>query len=497
MSEGQAITENEQQGWFDQRGALAFFLAAMLCGTVARLRSGLGLPLWIDETFTATIATQTSFAGLVRWCLTELTGPAFYGPMWLWTKVAGSSDAMLRLPAVTMALATPLVIARFGHRDRSLALLWAALCFLWLPSLPGSTEARAYPQLMLLGCLQVMAFIAVVRDCRSRTLLAWSAVTAAAVLTHYYALVISGLQGLSLLVLFRRQLLAHWLAMFPLALAAAWMAFHLSFLMQFAGSRFAAYEPLPWSFFLMTPMLVFGAGLQGTIILAALGWTRVRHWREAAPDLPERLLVWTGVISLVILVLVGFWKASFAPRYLTPVMPAVLFGLALWARRHASREPVAVAAALGWLLVMMTTVAIAGSTDVRFEERRAMTIEPASAWIAERHPERLYFLWSTPTGEVSSVPNLTDIAGFAFRRMGAPVKVHIVRSGQSPNDALLMAAGADPQGAILWFSDNPLTEKNRPRIGSMDPNWGCRDFSRALQNVESTVSIYACRRPGN
>ena len=69
------------------------------------------------------------------------------------------------------------------------------------------------------------------------------------------------------------------------------MGFHLSFVMQFAGSRFAAYEPLPWTFFLVTPMLVFGAGLQGYIILAALGWTRVRQWREAAPDLPERLLV--------------------------------------------------------------------------------------------------------------------------------------------------------------------------------------------------------------
>ena len=497
MSDGKTINVREPQGWFAWRGALLFFLAALLCGTIARLRSGLELPLWIDETFTATIATQPDFAGLVRWCLTELTGPAFYGPMWAWTKVAGGSDAMLRLPAVAMALATPLLVAKFGHRDRSLALLWAALCFLWLPLLPASTEARAYPQLMLLGCLQAMAFIAVVRDLRGRPLLAWSAVTAAAVLTHYYALVISGLQGLALLFLFRRQLLTHWLALFPLALAAAWMAFHLSFLIQFAGSRFAAYEPLPWSFFLMTPMLVLGAGLQGYVVLAALGWTRARHWRAAAPDLPERLLAWTGAISLVILVLVGFWKASFAPRYLTPVMPALLFGLALWARRWAAREPVAVAAALGWPLVMMATVAIAGSSDVRFEERQTMTIEPASAWIAERHPERLYFLWSTPTGEVSSVPNLTDMAGLAFRRLGAPVEVRVVRSGQAPNDALLMAAGSDPKGAILWFSDNPLTTKNRPRIGNMDQRWECRDFSRALQDVATTVSVYACRRPGN
>ena len=126
-----------------------------------------------------------------------------------------------------------------------------------------------------------------------------------------------------------------------------------------------------------------------------------------------------------------------------------------------------------------------------------MSIEPASAWIAERHPERLYFLWSTPTGQISSVSNLTDMAGLAFRRIGAPVEVQVVRSGQDPNAALLNAAGGDLKGAMLWFSDNPLTVKNRPRISSMDPRWECRDFSRALQNVESTVSVYACRQPGN
>ena len=143
---------------------------------------------------------------------------------------------------------------------------------------------------------------------------------------------------------------------------------------------------------------------------------------------------------------------------------------------------------------MMATVAIAGSTDVRFEERRAMTIEPASAWIAEARPARLYFLWSTPTGEISSVPNLTDMAGLAFRRAGAPLDVRVVRSGQRPNEALLSAAGADPSAGLLWFSDNPLSANNRPRIGAIDPSWQCRDFSRALKNVEQIVSVYACRR---
>ena len=66
MSEGQTTIENQRQGWFASRGALAFFFAALLCGTVARLRTGLEMPLWIDESFTATIATQPDFAGLVR-----------------------------------------------------------------------------------------------------------------------------------------------------------------------------------------------------------------------------------------------------------------------------------------------------------------------------------------------------------------------------------------------------------------------------------------------
>ena len=145
----------------------------------------------------------------------------------------------------------------------------------------------------------------------------------------------------------------------------------------------------------------------------------------------------------------------------------------------------------------MATVAIGGSSDVRFEERRAMTLAPASIWISEKRPKRLYFLWSTPTGAVSSVQNLTEIAGFEFRRAGAPVEVHIVRSGSAPNEALLRAGGADPDAGLLWFSDNPLSKENLPRIGSMDRSWQCRDFSRRLENAAQLISVYACRRPGN
>ncbi|MCA1654835.1 MAG: hypothetical protein LC656_11900 [Sphingomonadales bacterium] len=101
---------------------LLLFLAALPLGIDARISAGWFLPLWFDEVFTGTIAGQATAAGLLKWCLSELTGPAFYVPMWLWAKVAGVGDGALRAPALALSIAAPLLIAWRGHPDRRVRL---------------------------------------------------------------------------------------------------------------------------------------------------------------------------------------------------------------------------------------------------------------------------------------------------------------------------------------------------------------------------------------
>src|SRR5512139_2711991 len=227
----------------EQDWPLLAFLGALVVGIIARVAAGRGLPLGFDETFTATIASQPNFAGLLHWCLTELSGPAFYMPMWIWAKVAGVSDAALRAPALAFSIATPLMIARFGHGDRNIRLWWAALTLLWLPDLPAATEARPYAQMFFLGTVQAIMFLRLAAHARPWPAFWWGTATALAVLTHSYALAIGGCQGLALLGVHRKSLVRLWPMAVPLAVMLAWMAFHLPHVLQFMATHLTHYEP--------------------------------------------------------------------------------------------------------------------------------------------------------------------------------------------------------------------------------------------------------------
>jgi hypothetical protein len=138
-----------QDGWH-----LALLAAALIVGLGGRLLYSLNTTLWFDETFTGVIASQRSLPALIDWCLHELTGPAFYMPMWLWEKLAGNSDLALRLPNLLLSLATPLAVLRWGHRDARLRRWWAVFLLLWPPILPFAGEARSYPEIFALGVAQ-------------------------------------------------------------------------------------------------------------------------------------------------------------------------------------------------------------------------------------------------------------------------------------------------------------------------------------------------------
>ncbi|MFC7537531.1 hypothetical protein ACFQPG_09145 [Sphingomonas sp. GCM10030256] len=468
---------------------LGVFAGALLLGWMARVMAGWSLPLWFDEAFTGTIAGQPNLSSLLRWCLTELTGPAFYMPMWAWAQLAGTSDAALRAPALLLSLAAPLVIAWRGHRSRDVRLFWAALLLLWLPALPTATEARPYPQIIFLACLQAMTFLRAARLGEHKWVAAWAAITALAALTHYYSLPLVGCQGLVLLFVHRRSLLRLWPAALPFLLMAAWMAFHLPFVIGFTATRASVYSGLTPDALLTLPMWLFGVGMQGYLVAALVALT-LPHWlRAAAPRSPEALLVWTGIAGVVLLVAAGLAGASMMPRYIASCVPALLFGVACWAQIMRSRLPLLPVFAFAALIAAMGWEVLAGPSDPRFRERRWFEFETASAWMAERSPQRMVFLWSTPTGAQSAKDNLADVAGFFLRRSGKPVSVTVIDGGRSPSLAALNAAQGDPGTAILWVSDDPVKAGMQPRIVEMDASWQCRDFGG------ERILVHACRRP--
>ena len=456
------------------------FALAIVVSLAAKLTNGWDLPFWFDEVYTATIAGQPDVAGLLHWCLLEMTGPAFYVPMWLWAKVAGTGDAVMRFPALAASFACAALIAWRGHPDRDVRLLWAIFTLLWLPVLPMATEARAYPQLLLLGSAQAALFLGLNRSPDLRTAFAYTTVTALFVLTNYYALVITGFQGLALLWANRRAMLRLYPALVPLLIAGVWMSVHLPFVLKAASTRGSQFQPLPPDAVLAIPWFLFGQGFHAVLILVLLAYTRRLWWSLDTRPSPEAQLVWTGVLTFALITGVGFVQATMMPRYLVPGIPALLFGLAWWAKQVWGRQSAAVFAMLAIFFVSMGATILFGSADDRFRDRRNFQFETASAWLMQQPVDRLYFLNSAPAAE----PSLeAQLGGFFFERAGRPVKVIPGAYGS----AMTRAVAEDRRAGVLLVVDRRAPRAFTNWILSQEPRWTCRKFA------QTAFGIVACK----
>lgn len=467
--------------------------AAMLLGVAGRLAYGWHAPFWFDETFSGVIASQPDFGALLSWCLNEVTGPAYYMPLWAWEKVAGHGDTALRLPSLLCSLAAPALIAWKGHGDRDLRLFWAVLVLLWLPAQVVAFEARPYPQLFLLGVAQAIAFARLLERSGVASATWWTGWTALAVLTNYNALVIAGVQGVIYLAHHRKAALATWPALWPMLPVAAWTAVHLSFLLMLMGAHGDAYHALPLAALVSIPAVLVGLPLHGTLVLGTIAASGVLLWRRGArwQATPEALLALSGLLAVAVVLVLAFLRPGFAPRYLTPAMPALLFAVAWWARTMLRIEAKPVAIVVAVLMLAAGGVLRSSLSERDGDVRHLFNLERPSAWLAQRPPRRLAFLWDGPVGAASDPVRMAQVAGFFLHRDGVPVAVKVIRSmpGTDPNQAML-AAARHPDRAILWIANDRLGGAHVPRLDRIDPRRECRDFG------EGQVVVTACRQRG-
>lgn len=478
---------------FAARWTEIVFAAALVVGVAVRVQYGRGMPLWFDETFTGTIATQPTPSALLRWCLTELTGPVFYGAMWLWAQVAGAGTEALRLPSLLLSIGAPLLIAARGHPDRELRLLWASVALLWLPIVALTNDARPYPMLFAFGCAQAMLFLRLMRAPGTRVAFGWSCVTAALALTHYSALAVGGAQGVIYLLAHRRRALATWPAATALIPAAVWMAYNLPYVfgMTMGGDRTPG---RPLDVLAGAPADLFGIGLIGVVIAAAAAGSlfapsvRAELGRAASP---EAMLAASGAVACAATVALAAVHISVHPRYLTPSAPALLFGVAWWLRGTARVDARPAMLVLGVMGASACSVLWTASTDRGVDPRHLFGFETASRWLMEQPVRRVVFLWTDPVGDASPEGNVADVAGFVFRRDGRPVRVEVLRRRSGTDTSLLarMTAGDDPEAAILWIAnDRQMPDHSVARIAEQDPRWDCREFGGGH------TLVHACRR---
>jgi hypothetical protein len=484
---------------------LPLAIVALLIGLVRRIVIGWDAPLWFDETYTGSFATHRSFADLIDASLSELTGPVYYGLMWAWEKLAGSGNLALRAPSFLFALAAPLVVLFWGHPERRVRLLWAALIALWVPGFWFASEARSYGLLFFLGTLQAVFFIRMLQEPRLGRAAAWCAVSTLLILTHYHSLLLTGLQGVAYLAISRGAALRTWPAALLFAPAAAWMIVHIPIVMTFMRPDVAWQPILQPGQVRLLPELLFGGGRLATITFLIVAgsfavdvfrWLRGREWPYSGYGL---LAAGLSFAAILIVFAHGFFRPTFEPRYLVPFMPGMILGLALWVNRLGKISrllPTAVLAfQIGVVLLNLVQSLRDPSNDFRTHFRWLFSAEEASRFLQERGAQRLFYIWDNPTAAILSEQGLARAGSFFFDRQGLPIptRAFIIKPEspvQDPNHLLLTAANR-PGDAILWMADpnirNTRSVDYPPRIAESGPEWTCRDFGRERRIVLACI----------
>jgi mannosyltransferase len=174
------------------RGALIAVAALTLLAAALRFCSLDLQSYWYNEAATALLTKLSLGDMLDRIPRMEGNPPLYYVVAWLWAKVFGSGEAGLR--SLSALLGTGLVPvayaagARLASARAGVALAALAACsplLVWY-----SQEARPYILLALLTALALLAFVRSLTSWRVRDLAWWSGLSALALGTHYFALVL-------------------------------------------------------------------------------------------------------------------------------------------------------------------------------------------------------------------------------------------------------------------------------------------------------------------
>lgn len=488
---------------------LGFVLVAVVIFVLQRVFAVFRAPLWLDEVFTGFIAIQPKFSGLVHDTLNELGGPLFYWIVWFWEKVAGSSNGALRLPTFIFAVATPLIILFWGHPDRQTRLLWTAIVALWLNGVWFGSEARAYSLLFLLGTIQAIFFQRLLREPTLKRTWAWTAVVALMALTHYHTLVISGLQGLVYLWFHKGRALRNWIAAAAFIPVIVWMVLQYPYLTEFAKTNVTWHRTLTLHDARILPNMLFGGDnwVIGTMMIAVaaglawdlLSWLRGR--KQWPYDWVDVATAATGLAAIAFVFGLGFLRPSFVSRYLVPYMPAVLLGLAVWARRWGKRSPLVPAAILIVLLWYALGDLKRSLSNPRDNFRFNYTYELASADLAKQKVKSVTYFLDNPVIATSNEPWLARAGSFFFDRAGydVDVKALLIASARNPADPNLVFLRSGSEAwrpetdAFIWIHDvlvsGTLAIRYPPRFAELLKVYRCHDYSKS-----EDINVLVCIR---
>ncbi len=162
---------------------------------------------WFDEGNTAQEVSFTPGAMLTLLKHYESTPPLYYAIAWVWSRVFGDTEVGLRsLSALFGVLTVPVAFGAASRLVSRRAGLIAAALVAFNPYLIWySQEARAYSLAVLLAGAGLWAFACVRANPSTRNVAAWAVISALALATEYYSVLIVVPEALWLLYLHRHR----------------------------------------------------------------------------------------------------------------------------------------------------------------------------------------------------------------------------------------------------------------------------------------------------
>ncbi|WP_297695363.1 hypothetical protein [Phenylobacterium sp.] len=464
---------------------------AILALAAARLWLAAAQPLWFDEAWSLMVATTPDWRSLVHEALNDVNAPLGYALLRAWTTLAGPSDFALRLPALAAVSAAGVLplLWRSGPR-REARLAWAVMIFTWWGA-DAFLAGRAYGLLLALSTAQLIAFAELLRKPRLGSALLWAVLGALAILTHYYALIITAVQGLSFLALRRREALRAWPAALAFLPAFGWIALHAPRLLAFAGADVAWHRIVgPGQALVMAaatldpsaPLVGFGVAL--AVIAAAV----LARGRDDRLPPPPWIAAGASLAALALTLVSGALHPSLTGRYLIPTVPGLLLGLALCAERAARPRLLLAALSAVWLATALRPDAIL--RDLR--DPSPYGFEAASEVLMRHGARDVVFAWDHEVTRLMPASTLERLGSVFFRRAGYRVRVQplIVRPGDDVNVRAL-AAATGPQPGLIWIynrAGRTAARTHPPAITRLDPRWSCQRIG------DATVGSLACWR---
>ena len=410
-------------------------LAAIAAATVLVLRiaSARGLPLTLDETFTAVITSQSNLADFVREARRDVAAPLYY--TFLWLLPHASSDVGLRLPSWAFIIGASLLplIWRIPGQQRASAIAWAALLFLWLPGAIFATQARPYALFFLVATAQTIAFARLVDRPSLGRAFAWTACASLTMLTHYMGASLGLAQGLLLLATLRMDALKLWPSIILLLVPIVETVTHLQVLSSVASGDANWWPQVTLANLPAYTMYGFGAfGLLA--LMVALG---SRYLRRDEP-IPRAAAIasLSGLLALAILLAAGWGRPLIVDRYLTSCAPALMLALVTVASGAVARLA---------LVALSAAVAIYAAAAEPIEVR-----ETSMEWAAQKlipfRPQSVKFSLGYKGQHTLAPETRAKLGEYFFRRAGVPTKADMVLTLDGRE--LVRAAGND--SAVLW-----------------------------------------------